>query len=86
MSVLVNFRMSEHLKILFDDISSLKHQTKTQIINSLIEDFVRRESRYIQNDQELASQLKATVSKIEVKEPTLYYPPNVFISNTAEDW
>ena len=53
MSVLVNFRMSDHLKVGLDHIADMKHTTKTSIINDLITTYVRSEYRQYITDREL---------------------------------
>jgi len=57
MSVLMNFKMSEHNKTLLDHIAASKHITKTSILNNLLETYLRTELDALKQDKEFAERL-----------------------------
>ena len=67
MSVLVNFRMSDHLKVGLDHIADMKHTTKTSIINDLITTYVRSEYRQYITDRELVRKVVKKDKPIKTK-------------------
>ena len=67
MSVLVNFRMSNHLKTGLDHIADMKHTTKTSIINDLITTYVRSEYRQYITDRELVRKVVKKDKPIKTK-------------------
>ena len=86
MSVLVNFRMSDHLKTGLDHIADLKHTTKTSIINDLIEKYLRHEYRQYMSDRETFRKVwkeQKTDEKISVNE--LGDEPLSFISSEEDE-
>jgi predicted transcriptional regulator len=54
MSVAVNFKTSKHLKESLNHISEVRHKTITDIINGLLENYVRDEYKSWISDRELA--------------------------------
>lgn len=57
MTILVNFRMSEHLKVTFDAISEAKQIPKSYIMNMLVEKYVREEAPKLIQDKKNAKAL-----------------------------
>ena len=54
-SVLVNFRMSNYLKSRLDHIAHSKQISKTYIINSLIEEYIRDEYKKLIADRDMTN-------------------------------
>lgn len=83
MSILVNFRMSEHLKTAFDNISVAKQIPKSYIINTLVEQFVRDEAPRLIRDKENARALlgKTTAFEKTNMEESDMGMPSVFLSS-----
>lgn len=50
---LINFNIPNHLKKNFDQLVNFKHVSRTSILNSMIEDFCRREFKLIKEDGKL---------------------------------
>lgn len=93
MSVLVNFRMSDHLKVGLDHIADMKHTTKTSIINDLITTYVRSEYRQYITDRELVRKVVKKDKPINTKsvneitdEPLSFAISSEDDSYESEDW
>ena len=88
MSILVNFRMSEHLKTAFDNISVAKQIPKSYIINTLVEQFVRDEAPKLIRDKENARALvgKTTAFEKTYDEENDMSLPSVFLSSGNNGW
>lgn len=88
MTVLVNFRMSEHLKKGLDFIAQSKKTTKTYIINTLLENYIRNEYQQIKEDKEMAYKLISANERLEEKyaEVNELEMPPVFISTDIGEW
>lgn len=88
MTVLVNFRMSEHLKTGLDFIAQSKQITKTYIINSLVECYIRDEYRQLAADKDMTYKLIAANDRLNLKyaEDTELEMPPVLISTHFGEW
>ena len=49
----MTFNIPIHLKSIFDELSHLKHVSKTSIMNHLIESYCRQEHMKLQQDKKL---------------------------------
>lgn len=86
MSVLVNFRMSDHLKVGLDHIADMKHTTKTSIINDLITTYVRSEYRQYITDRELVRKIVKKNKPVKTKSVNeISDEPLSFVSSTEDD-
>jgi hypothetical protein len=50
---LINFNIPNHLKNNFDQLVSFKRVSRTSVLNSMIEEFCRREFKLIKEDRKL---------------------------------
>lgn len=62
---LINFNIPNHLKKNFDQLVNFKRVSRTSILNSMIEEFCRREFKLIKED----GRLNDLISDIEQKNP-----------------
>ena len=85
MSVLVNFRMSDHLKVGLDHIADMKHTTKTSIINDLITTYVRSEYRQYITDRELVRKVVKKDKPSNKSVNDISDEPLSFASSTEDD-
>jgi len=88
MSVLVNFRMSEHLKTGLDFIARSKQTTKTYIINTLLENYIRNEYQQLTADKEMTYKLITANECLKEKynEKNDLEMPAVFVSTDIGEW
>jgi|AP03_1055505.scaffolds.fasta_scaffold176727_1 predicted DNA-binding protein len=88
MTVLVNFRMSEHLKTGLDFVAKSKQTTKTYIINTLLEKYIRDEYQQLTEDKEMTYRLISANKNLEEKyaEVNDLEMPPVFISTDIGEW
>ena len=88
MTVLVNFRMSEHLKTGLDFIARSKQTTKTYIINTLLENYIRDEYQQLTADKEMTYKLITANERLKEKytEANDLEMPPVFISTDIGEW
>ena len=78
---LMTFNIPIHLKSIFDELSHLKHISKTSIINHLIETYCRQEHMKLQQDKKL----KDLIYAIKIRHPDEpdNSPPRIPI---VDDW
>ena len=62
---LINFNIPNHLKKNFDQLVNFKRVSRTSILNSMIEEFCRREFKLIEED----GRLNDLITDIEQKNP-----------------
>ena len=62
---LINFNIPNHLKKNFDQLVNFKRVSRTSILNSMIEEFCRREFKLIEED----GRLNDLITNIEQKNP-----------------
>ncbi len=60
---LINFNIPNHLKNNFDQLVSFKRVSRTSVLNSMIEDFCRREFKLIKED----GKLNDLITNIKIK-------------------
>ena len=63
---LINFNIPNHLKKNFDHLVNFKRVSRTSILNSMIEEFCRREFKLIKED----GRLNDLITDIEQKNPS----------------
>jgi hypothetical protein len=60
---LINFNIPNHLKNNFDQLVNFKRVSRTSVLNSMIEDFCRREFKLIKED----GKLNDLITNIKIK-------------------
>ena len=60
---LINFNIPNHLKKNFDQLVNFKRVSRTSVLNSMIEDFCRREFKLIKED----GKLNDLITNIKIK-------------------
>jgi hypothetical protein len=69
---LINFNIPNHLKKNFDQLVNFKQVSRTSILNSMIEEFCRREFKLIKED----GRLNDLITNIEMKNVPQVNQPN----------
>jgi hypothetical protein len=62
---LINFNIPNHLKNNFDQLVNFKRVSRTSVLNSMIEEFCRREFKLIKED----GKLNDLITNIKIKNP-----------------